>query len=104
MIRRLFWKLAIGLNSNILEGDSKLLKMFIDFEAYKQNFITTYMAEQGYNIPAVTSVVLKNGYTTPIAIHFFIEEHMTIDHETDKIQPVYTDDLLHTEYYLSEAQ
>ncbi len=100
MLTRLLYAIQINLTKHMLEGDSKLISMFVDFEIYKKDFVTNYMAEQGFNIPAITKVVLKNGFEDPIAVHFFAEEHMKIDTENKRVEPVYSQDLLATEYFM----
>jgi hypothetical protein len=101
-INNFFWSIGVSFNKFMLEGNSAFLSKFVDFEVYKKNFIGKYMKEQGFGIPAVTKIVLKNGFEDPIAIHFFAEEHMHIDTEKMTVEPVYTQDLLQTEYFLEE--
>lgn len=60
------------------------------------------MEEQGYSVPAVTRVVLKNNYQSVVAIHFFNPDHLVIDREKSIVKPVYTSDLLQTDYYLDK--
>ncbi|KKN14370.1 hypothetical protein LCGC14_0996750 [marine sediment metagenome] len=104
MLTRLLYAIEINLIKRMLEGDSKLISMVVDFETYKKDFVTTYMARQGFDIPAVTKVVLKNGYEEAIGVHFFSKEHMKIDSEKGSVEPVYTQDLLQTSYFMPEAE
>ena len=102
MLQRLLFAIEVRLTKLMLESDSGFIAKFVNFEVYKKNFVANYMEEQGFGIPAITKVVLKNGFESSIAIHFFASEHMVIDYENGKVEPVYTQDLLQTEYYIRE--
>ncbi len=88
----------------MLEGNNRHVNKVVNFEIFRKNFVSRYMAQQGFGIPAVTRVVLKNGYEAPIAIHFFAHDHMSIDYENSVAEPVYTNDLLQTDYYITEPE
>ena len=103
-VNQVFWKIGSNIETYMLEGNNRHVNNVVKSEIFRKNFVSKYMADQGFGIPAVTSVVLRNGYQSAIAVHFFANEHMKIDYENNLAEPVYTNDLLQTDYYISEPQ
>jgi hypothetical protein len=98
----LLWRFYTWYNQRLLEGNATTMARYLNYEYFKKTFVTKYMDEQGYSIPAITKVVLRNGYNATLAIHFFNPDHMVIDRENSIVKPVYTADLLQTDYYLDK--
>ncbi len=99
-VNRLIWGIGARFTKFMLENNEEYMIKVVNFELYKKNFVTQYMADQGYSVPAVTKVVLKNNYQAIIGIHFFNPDHLVIDKENSTIKPVYSDNLLQIDYYL----
>ncbi len=101
-LNRFLWSLGNSFEKRILEDDSEFMKKLVNYETFKKSFVQRYMRDNGFGVPAITRVVLKNGFESIVAVSFFAEEHMILDVENGKAEVVYTDDLLKTDYYIGE--